>query len=153
MAPLITWQFFRSSQNLITYISVLNAITMYIFYLMICLVNQFLSGDTPCGEYRNRKKSDSVFQDVKVLTLSCNRTFSYRQSNCIHPNKSAGTWSLAGNMITLRTSDKLIKLALKEKKSDDGYLYSDLSGQSLQIDNSSVIWKRSNTLTDTLYKK
>ena len=68
------------------------------------------------------------------------------------PNGDLRAWSFDEKSITLTTSKKIVNLALKEKKSDNGYQYIDLSGQSLKYDNSKLIWKWSNGLVDTLYK-
>ena len=108
---------------------------------------------TGCGTFRNINRNNSLFQDVRVLSLNCDSTFSYRHSNCIHPETSEGTWSLKGNTVGLSTTNKVKRLAAKDKKTKEGYKYLDLEGVTLTFIDSFVIWKRTDKLTDTLQRQ
>lgn len=106
-----------------------------------------------CGSFRNKKLSDALFQDIRSLSLYCDSTFSYRHTNCIHPETSYGTWTLNKNLIILSVTRKVKRLADKEKKTKRGYKYLNLDGTILTLNDSTIIWKRSDKWTDTLYRQ
>src|SRR5258708_7183685 len=123
---------------------------MATYFLLLNLTLLITFDGNPCGKYRNLKHSNALFQDVRTLILNCDKTFSYRQTNCVHPNTSSGTWNVNGSTIWLYTSKKVQRLAAKEYKSIEGFLYIDLSKQEIALKESFLIWKRSDTWIDTL---
>ena len=106
-----------------------------------------------CGSFRNKKLGDALFQDVRLLSLNCDSTFSYKHTNCIHPETSSGTWTLNDNTVRLSVTNKVKRLARKEQKTKAGYKYLDLNGATLTMNDSIIIWKRSDRWIDTLYRQ
>ena len=106
-----------------------------------------------CGKFINKKLSDALFQDVRVLLLNCDSSFSYKHSNCIHPETSSGTWTMNNDTINLSVTTKVKRLAKKEQKTKDGFRYLDLDNTHLTMNDSLIIWKRSDKYIDTLYRQ
>ena len=113
----------------------------------------FSTKSAVCGKFRNKKFSDALFQDVRVLLLNCDSTFSYKHSNCIHPETSLGSWTIDNNTLKLSVTNKVKRLAKKEKKTKDGFRYLDLDNTHLTMNDSIIIWKRSDKWIDTLYRQ
>lgn len=130
--------------------------TLFLFFIPV--TNQINEGyfdssneTKNCGLFRNRKSSDALFQDVKILSLNCDSTFSYRYSNCIHPEISSGTWTLCKDTVKLSVNNNVKRLAGKEHITKAGYRYLDLDNAILVMNDLIIIWERSDRLRDTLY--
>ena len=104
-----------------------------------------------CGTFRNKKLSDALFQDVKILLLNCDSTFSYRRSNCVFPETFSGAWTLNGDTITLSLTNETKRLA--KEKTEDGFRYTNLDRTMMTINDSIIFWKRSEKWIDTLYRQ
>lgn len=125
------------------------------FVLLFLVATVFYSNKYDnCGVFRNKKRNNSLFQDVQVLRLNCDGTFSYRHSNCINPDTSFGTWTQIKDSIILSTSKKLKRLVKKEKETSSGHAFVDFDNQSIKVNDSFIVWKRVDKWwTDTLYKQ
>ena len=127
---------------------------MRFIYLLFLFVT--LKDSTPfeCGVYRNKKRSDALFQDIRVLRLNCDKTFTFRHSNCINPDTSFGVWTQIDNTLILTTSKKLKKLVKKETKTSSGHAFVDFDNESMTIHDNILVWKRSDKFwVDTLYRQ
>ena len=125
------------------------------FALLLFISTTFLfQNNDNCGIFRNKKRNDNLFQNVQVLKLNCDGTFSFRRSNCINPDTSFGTWTQIKDSIFLSTSKKLKRLVKRETKTVSGHAFVDFDNQSLKVIDSFVVWKRpENFWTDTLFKQ
>ena len=120
-------------------------------FLILLFVNKPFED---CGYYRNKKKTNALFQDIRVVKLNCDKTFSFKHSNCTHPEISEGIWVRQKDSIVLFTNNKIRKLSGKEIKTETGYYYLDLTNEKMLLEDSTLIWKRRDKFwTDTLIKQ
>ncbi|GAB2842763.1 hypothetical protein GCM10027043_52490 [Ferruginibacter profundus] len=109
-----------------------------------------------CGSTYKNKDNGALFQDIRRLTLNCDSTFTWKHISCISKDSSFGRWTLLNNTGYLKTSDKLKRKIIKQNKQDLGEMfgdYIDLTNTSLTFSDSFVVWQRSTTWTDTLYRR
>lgn len=122
-------------------------------FVCFALFGANTGGAEVCGLFRNKKSTDALFQDLRTLSLHCDATFTFRHTNCIHPETSFGTWTIHNNLVTLSVTDKVKRLARKEKKTKEGYRYINLDGATLTLDDSIITWKHPGNHIDTLYRQ
>ena len=106
-----------------------------------------------CGNTYRHKDNGYLFQDVKKLTLHCDSTFTWKHESCTQHDTCYGTWRMVNGTIELTTDKKLLKIIKKEKWPDDAGKYIDLSRSALTLKDSFLIWRRTDTWTDTLYRR
>ncbi len=109
-----------------------------------------------CGATYKNKDNGALFQDIRRLTLNCDSTFTWKHISCIRRDTSYGRWTFLNNTVYLRTSDKLKKNIAKQNQKEprdvDCY-YIDLTNTALTPGDAFVVWQRSATWTDTLYRR
>ena len=105
------------------------------------------------GNTYRHKDNGFLFQDIKTLTINCDSTFTWKHYCCTQRDTCWGTWSIVNGKVELTSDNELIKAVEKEGVLGLNYNYIDLSNSTLTLNDSFVVWKRTEEWTDTLYKQ
>jgi hypothetical protein len=106
-----------------------------------------------CGATFKNKDNGALFQDVRRLTLNCDSTFTWKHVSCIRRDTCFGYWTVRNSIIYLTTGKELKKKISKQEFGDIFGDYIDLGNTALVFNNSFVVWQRTPTWTDTLYRR
>lgn len=102
-----------------------------------------------CSTYIT-KPPQELFYTKNIITLNCDSSFTFSSRNCVGFLRSFGTWSYNNNVIQLKTSKKLKKLAQQNSTGFSFTRYMDIEDINLHVKEKMLIWARKNDATDTL---
>ena len=105
-----------------------------------------------CGATFENKDNGALFQDIRRLKLNCDSTFTWKHISCIQRDTSFGRWSVKNNTIYLTSSKKIKQKVVKQKFGNLFGEYIDLSNTTLIARESFIVWQRTKTWVDTLYR-
>lgn len=110
-------------------------------------------GTQICGNTYRNKDNGFLFQDIKILTINCDATFTWKHNSCTQRDTCWRTWKFVNGAIELRSNNEVIRAIGKEKFPEILEQYIDLSASTLTLYDSFAVWKRTEARTDTLYKQ
>ena len=132
----------------------------FLFPLQLCISIDNLSiaqssiiKSKPCEYIYINKNTHELFQDMQKLILNCDSTFSYKHISCMNRDTCYGRWNSVNNIFHLTISKKLKSIISKQPPFTIDEIFIDLGNTTLIKQYDFIIWKRSTTWTDTLYKQ